>query len=76
MTRLEIADLIERFVSGASGEWEWDDFISTKQVDPQIERVRLFCANLPNEFPSPDGRQYCGEEGLAQLRECAKALRE
>lgn len=76
MTRLQVADLIESFVSGTCGIWEWDDFISVIQADVEIERVRLICTSLPDRFSPRDTKQYCSDEGVRELLKCAKTLRE
>lgn len=76
MRKDELADLIEAFVNGTSGEWDWDDFISVKQTDPQIEEIRRKCANVPLEFPPTRPGEYCSEGGVALLRNYVRKLRE
>lgn len=41
MTRLELADMLDRFVGDAPGcgEWEWDDFTSVR-AEPELESFR------------------------------------
>jgi hypothetical protein len=75
MNPTDLADLIERFLRGTGSDWEWDDFISVRQRDQQCERIRERCAILPSEFPSPDPRRYCNDEGLAVLKSIADELR-
>ncbi len=42
MTKLELAEMLERFVGDAPncGDWEWDDFTTTK-ADAALEPYRL-----------------------------------
>ena len=75
MQKAELADLIEKFVNGTAGEWAWDDFISVKQSDPEIEEIRRRCAKLPVEFPPKRDREYCSEEGAAVLTDFVQLLR-
>jgi hypothetical protein len=73
-TREEVADILEDFVSGKGGNWDWDDFISFRIADSELERIREHCANLDSEHPSDKGR-YCSEKGLEVIRDYIKLLR-
>lgn len=75
LTRTEVADLMERFLSGNIGTWEWDDFISLPINDPELEKVRMRCATLDNEFPATQRGHYCGPEGFKILEMMIKDLR-
>jgi hypothetical protein len=75
MNRCEIADLIARCLTENCGEWEWDDFISIKQADPEIEDIRIMCGNLPKKFPPNSPYQYCNEEGIKFLKATVEKLR-
>ena len=76
MTKKEIADLIEAFIDGRSGDWDWDDFISIKQSDPEIESIRSKCAKLPEKFPPTVKGHYCAPDGFIELKGMVKELRE
>ena len=41
MTRIELAEMLERFVGDAPGcgKWEWDDFTSVR-AEPELEPYR------------------------------------
>ena len=71
MTKHDIANLIERFVSNNCDIWEWDDFISIKQANPEIEKIRLYCADIINIYPSLCHKYYCSQEGIQKLKEYA-----
>ncbi len=69
MSGAEVAALIEDFLEGKGGAWDCDDFISIRQVDQDLERVRATCAKLPERFPPSKREQYCSEKGLEVLRD-------
>ena len=73
LSSIEVADLIDRFLRGEVGPYEWDDFISIRSRDPRIERVRRECLEIPDRYPTESG--YCNDAGVARLRELASSLR-
>jgi hypothetical protein len=73
-TKEEVLQEIEKFLSGSGGAYDWDDFTSIRIDDPELEKIRAFCGDLPELYP-PTGRQYCAEEGMNQLRKIASDLR-
>lgn len=75
MRKDELANLIEAFLTGQSGNWDWDDFVSVRQPDPETEEIRRRCANLPLEFPPRHEGEYCNEEGMAILKGYISTLR-
>jgi len=74
VNKKELAKLIDSFLDGSAREWEWDDFISVKQVDPEIEQIRQKCIALPKEFPPTEPRTYCNIEGMNVLKSIAEKL--
>lgn len=76
MNREELADLIERFVSGEVGDWEWDDFTSIRSDDGLIEQVRQQANAIRDRFPPDDGHSYCSSRGVAELRRLAQDIRD
>lgn len=36
-TKAEVADIIEAFLDGTRGRWDWDDFTSLRIADPEPE---------------------------------------
>lgn len=75
MTLEEAADSIEKFVNHTGGPWDWDDFISIRQKDPELEAVRLKCLSVADDFPSTDRRRYCSDPGFDALRDLLRDLR-
>ena len=74
MTRKDVADVIEQFLSGAGGEWDWDDFISIPLEDLDLDQIRRTCAQLPELYPAAIRSVYCGEQGIKVLRSILKDL--
>ncbi|HEX8170569.1 MAG TPA: hypothetical protein VF824_08515 [Thermoanaerobaculia bacterium] len=72
----EVADLIERFVSGQSERNEWDDFISVALDDPALDQIRIAAGTIPERYPPDEPRTYCSDEGARHLLELANAARE
>jgi hypothetical protein len=76
MTRTKLADLLEGFVNGTCNDWEWDDFISVRQKDPEIEKIRQRCEILGVEFPPKKPHEYCNDDGAAVLMNYVRQLRD
>ena len=75
LTREEVASEIETFLDGSGGTWDWDDFLSIKISDPELEAIRQRCADLPYEFPPREAGHYCSPEGAKVLRSIVRELR-
>lgn len=56
--------------------WEWDDFISVPLDNPELDRIRARCDELPAQYPSDDGHSYCNDDGLAEIRSLYENLSE
>jgi hypothetical protein len=75
MTKEQVLLEIEKFLSDEGGAHAWDDFTSVRFKDPALEKIRMFCADLPVLYPPAHCRQYCNEEGLNRLRKLASDLK-
>ena len=71
----EVASTIEGFVNGTGNQWAWDGFTSIRLDDPELEAIRHKIVDLPAEFPSPNPRDYCNEQGMERMRQMAQELR-
>jgi hypothetical protein len=69
------ASIIEAFVDGKSGLWDWDDFTSIKKKDAFLESVRRRCISVRDEYPPKSEGAYCGPEGVELMRALARELR-
>ena len=69
LTKEEVVNIIEDFINDRGGQWDWDDFISIKLRDPELERIRLICVELPDKYPPTGKRQYCNLQGMELLKD-------
>ena len=67
--------MIESFLDGTGGDWDWDDFMSVSTGDPFLDSIRMRCAQLPEEFPAEKQGHYCGPGGVEVLRGFVRELR-
>jgi hypothetical protein len=67
-TPAEVARIIEGFIEGTCGPYDWDDFISFPLDDPALEAVRQECADLPDRYPPGKRGWYCNDDGVDVLR--------
>jgi len=75
VSRKDVADEIERFLTGTGGSWDWDDFVSVQFDDPELEGIRKTCASLPMLYPPTVDSAYCDEQGVDVLRSILRNLR-
>ncbi len=75
-TPKNVADWMENFLDGKGGLWEWDDFRSIPINDPELDRIRIRCRDLPKEFPPGENEVYCSAEGERVMREGIRQLRQ
>jgi hypothetical protein len=74
-TKLEVASIIEQFLDGTGGDWDWDDFCSFGIADPYLDSIRMKCAGLDPAFPPTQKGHYCGRAGFEVMRELVAELR-
>lgn len=70
----EVAQLIHSFLDGTAGRWDWDDFTSIPQADPEIELIRKKLISIHDEFPADKAGEYCNDEGASELLRIANSL--
>ena len=75
LTRLDAANLIQRFLDGSCGPYDWDDFTSVHYQDPVIEAAVQRCVSVRDEYPPDNARGYCNSQGLEVLRSIIAKLR-
>jgi len=73
-TKHEVAYLIKSFLDGTCGEWEWDDFTSVKQKEPELEKVRIRLIKIHDEYPSQNPNEYCDDNGVKEMLEIIETL--
>jgi hypothetical protein len=72
----EVADAIDRFLDGAAGEYDWDDFTSVPVRDRELNRLLKVVGDVNKAFPPSADGEFCSAEGVRWLRSVAKDLRE
>lgn len=83
LTKAEVANIIEHFVDGTGGGWDWDDFTSVRIEDPELDAIRQRCCDLQAPtvpanvigLRSPKVNTYCGPEGFDEMRRMVTVLR-
>jgi len=73
-TRFRVIELLQGFLDGSAGPYEFDDFLSSRSSDPEIEAIRLRLAQLPDEEPSDDPTRYAGERAKVIVEEIIRDL--
>ena len=71
----ELADVIERFMTGTSPGWEWDDYSHKRYKDPFLASVQGKMHSVGVEFPPRSKTEYTSPEGIAVLRGLVEELR-
>lgn len=74
-TNLEVANIIEAFVEGTGGDWDWDDFCSLQIENRELDAIRIKCCQLDDTHPPVVRGHYCNDEGIGILREMVRNLR-
>lgn len=74
MNKKELSTLIRSFVNGSCGPGDWDDFLSIRQKDPEIEQLRLRIIEIEKEYPRTKAKTWCSEEGMQELLRIAETL--
>ena len=74
-TKPEVADIIENFLDGAGGKWDWDDFCYFSITDPYLDSVRIQCSELSLNCPTTEKGHYCSQAGFEIMRELVAKLR-
>jgi hypothetical protein len=76
MSRIEIADLIARFLAGRPLQpGEWDEFLARPLVDRNLDALRRSIARLPHDYPAARPGRWCGPAGIAILKRTCVDLR-
>jgi hypothetical protein len=75
-TKEEVARIIESFLDGTCGDWDWDDLCSIKIEDPELDHLRVLCSSACFTYPPTEKGHYCSPEGREYLRHLARSLRQ
>jgi len=69
------ADAIEAHLNGTDVFDEWTEFLQRPATDPALERMRVQCEELPDQYPPDSPDAYCGADGIRLLRSTVEQLR-
>ena len=75
MNRDECSKQIDAFLAGTCGDYDWDDFISTRSTDPDIKSVIDYCSNSRDIYPPEKPGNWCGAVGATKLAELSRLLK-
>jgi len=76
LSNQEVAQILDDFLIGKGSDWAWDDFTSGMSFeDEQLEKIRLRCAGLGDEFPPDHRSEFCNEQGRRVIRDYIDQLR-
>jgi len=71
----EVSRIIDQFLDGTSGKWDWDDFCSIKIEDPELDHIRDLCSSACFAYPPTEKGHYFSAQGRDYLRAIARELR-
>jgi len=74
-TMKQIADIIDNFLNGTSGPYEWQDFVTYPFKPPQLEKVRKECADIKTKYPPENSKEWCNELGRNALCMISERIR-
>jgi len=60
LSRQDVVQIIDHFLSGKGGPYDWDDFLTLPISDSSLDQVRQRCANV-------DWTSETGKESIRQI---------
>ena len=72
----DAAAIIHNLIFGEAteNEWEWDDFYSIQNTNPDVEIALALCWYFEELYPSSKPHEYCAKEGADCFLKIANAL--
>ena len=71
----ECAKLIDSFLDGSCGDYDWDDFISIRSDDPEIQLIKDYCADSSFLYPSDKPGYWCNDRGTQKLARLSSLIK-
>lgn len=71
----DAADAIEAVILKDDMFSDWENFIDRRSRDREVERIRLHCQRLPEEYPPEHADEYCNVLGMKVLEAYVTQLR-
>jgi hypothetical protein len=72
---LDAAEIIEGFVDGSCGPYDWDNFLNGSKKDTELLKIRNECERVESEHPARNEYEWCNDEGGLALMAIAARLR-
>jgi hypothetical protein len=73
-SREEVAEILQGVVDGFYDELAWNAFIRYRIQDIELDKIRLRCAGLEQDYPARVSGRLLSEAGEDVLREIIKDL--
>jgi hypothetical protein len=76
LSKEEVAQILDDFLAGTGSPVAWDGFTLAMCLEnDSLEKIRLRCLGLSEEFPPEHRNEYCNQQGRDVIREYIKQLR-
>ena len=76
LSKLDVAEILEDFLDGTGGPWDWDDFISVAEVaDERLRQIQQHVNRISSDFPPEKPSEYCSDRGREIIRSYIDELR-
>jgi len=70
----DAAEIIRRFVHGTGDQYEWDDFETISENNPDVDLAIELCLFFAGEFPATNKNEYCDKQADPYFLKIAEAL--
>ncbi len=71
----ESGAIIESFLGGSCGDYDWDDFLLIPSPDQLIQAVKNYCVDSHFRYPPAMVGHWCNENGALRLAQLSAILR-
>jgi hypothetical protein len=72
---VDAAELIESFVNGTCGPYDWDDFLEGSKKNAKLQEIREECERVEIDHPARIEHEWCNDVGAQTLLAIAARLR-
>jgi len=70
-----ITKIIEEFIAGAGGPYDWDWMITGPKESKEGELITYFCSSLDFVYPAEKKGHFCSPEGIQKLSELLAVIK-
>lgn len=76
LSNQEVAQILEDFLEHKGNPLAWDGFTLGMSFDDEyLEKIRIRCTGLSQEFPPNNPGEYCNEQGRDVIRGYVQQLK-